>query len=332
MSNPNSTAIQLRLIDFATEHGRRWRADLRQIWDNGQDAGDQALRMARNIIGPTGLDHYQVPQRTRWNVGDRFLASWVTNGNGQNVAVVVIARVERVTRTQYMAMIESSTDSQFVNQIMGFWHDGRASGATLAEAEPGNLAPGLVLTGYNQGTAAEQAHQAKCAALAEQERGPDCIANHIGTEAEVAARRAQLATEHEQQADRVVALTTANPDMTLGEIEHADGQHLHHEPGCGLCERERLADAAKVEHEAEAVATAADVANSSRPASGRVYDIEQQLAAVERLLLTLAENVTAKGKDMPTAHSINLAVAHLNVQRADLRQLERDLVCGRVRR
>lgn len=136
----------------------------------------------------------------------------------------------------------------------------------------------------------------------------------------------------EQQADRAVALTTANPDMTVGEAEHVDGQHLHHEPGCGLYERERLADAAKVEREAEAVATAADVANSSRPASGRVYDIEQRLIKVEQLLLALAENVTAKGKDMPTANAIGLAVARLNEQRANLRQLERDLVRGRVRR
>jgi hypothetical protein len=37
------------------------------------------------------------------------------------------------------------------------------------------------------------------------------------------------------------------------QAEHADGQHLHHEPGCGLCERERLADGMAVEAAAESV-------------------------------------------------------------------------------
>lgn len=39
--------------DFAEEHGRNWRADLRALWDSGKDEGP--LRSARNAIGPSRL-------------------------------------------------------------------------------------------------------------------------------------------------------------------------------------------------------------------------------------------------------------------------------------
>jgi hypothetical protein len=41
---------------FRAEHGRQWRAKLRALWASGEDVGP--LRLARNIWGPSGLDHF----------------------------------------------------------------------------------------------------------------------------------------------------------------------------------------------------------------------------------------------------------------------------------
>ncbi len=38
---------------FKVAHGRTWRSRLRALWDAGDDTG--ALRMARNLIGPSRL-------------------------------------------------------------------------------------------------------------------------------------------------------------------------------------------------------------------------------------------------------------------------------------
>ena len=52
---PISSEVREALADFAAEHGTVWRSRLRSLWINGQDEG--ALRMARNVIGPSALEH-----------------------------------------------------------------------------------------------------------------------------------------------------------------------------------------------------------------------------------------------------------------------------------
>lgn len=46
--------ILVALRKFRDKHGRTWKAQLRSLWNTGRDEGP--LRMARNIIGPSGLD------------------------------------------------------------------------------------------------------------------------------------------------------------------------------------------------------------------------------------------------------------------------------------
>lgn len=38
---------------FRAAHGRGWRAKLSALWARGEDEGD--LRLARNLVGPSGL-------------------------------------------------------------------------------------------------------------------------------------------------------------------------------------------------------------------------------------------------------------------------------------
>jgi hypothetical protein len=46
--------IRVRVKQFASEHGRTWKAALRHLWNTSQDEG--LLRQARNSIGPRQLD------------------------------------------------------------------------------------------------------------------------------------------------------------------------------------------------------------------------------------------------------------------------------------
>jgi hypothetical protein len=46
--------IMERLKQFAKENGRNWKSKLRALWNTGKDEG--LLRLARNTIGPSGLD------------------------------------------------------------------------------------------------------------------------------------------------------------------------------------------------------------------------------------------------------------------------------------
>ncbi len=47
-------AVKARVAAFAREHGRTWKSALRSLWTSGKDEG--YLRIARNTLGPTGLD------------------------------------------------------------------------------------------------------------------------------------------------------------------------------------------------------------------------------------------------------------------------------------
>ena len=52
------------LLAFRREHGRRWKAALREVWLQGRDEGIPALRRARNMVGPSDLDHVRLPSET----------------------------------------------------------------------------------------------------------------------------------------------------------------------------------------------------------------------------------------------------------------------------
>lgn len=45
-------------MEYAKNHGRNWKSALRRCWESGLDTG--ALRIARNVIGPSGLDKLSV--------------------------------------------------------------------------------------------------------------------------------------------------------------------------------------------------------------------------------------------------------------------------------
>lgn len=51
---PVTEDIRIRVAEFAAEHGRTWKAKLRELWFQGKDEGN--LRNARNMIGPNRLD------------------------------------------------------------------------------------------------------------------------------------------------------------------------------------------------------------------------------------------------------------------------------------
>lgn len=46
------------IVEYAKNNGRNWKAALRLCWESGKATG--ALQMARNIIGPSGLDKLSV--------------------------------------------------------------------------------------------------------------------------------------------------------------------------------------------------------------------------------------------------------------------------------
>lgn len=53
-----SGEVRARLAGYANQNGRCWKSKLRILWAAGLcgSKGDTELRIARNIIGPTGLD------------------------------------------------------------------------------------------------------------------------------------------------------------------------------------------------------------------------------------------------------------------------------------
>lgn len=52
--------MQRALEAWAKEHGRRWKAALREAWLRGDDLGAD-LQRARNVLGPSGLDRVRLP-------------------------------------------------------------------------------------------------------------------------------------------------------------------------------------------------------------------------------------------------------------------------------
>lgn len=51
------------LSTYALEHGRTWRAALRDLWTSGRDEGN--LRQLRNIVGPGGLSRIDMERLHR---------------------------------------------------------------------------------------------------------------------------------------------------------------------------------------------------------------------------------------------------------------------------
>jgi len=79
------------------------------------------------------------------------------------------------------------------------------------------------------------------------------------------------------------------------EAEHSDGLHIHHDPGCSLCESERLADAAAVER---AAATVADL-----------QQVRQQLLAAAVMDLQGEQRWLLAANEQPTRRQDHLLVA-----------------------
>lgn len=53
---PADAELRLAVKSFAEKHGRTWKAKLRHIWTVNGREDEGALRRARNIVGPRGLD------------------------------------------------------------------------------------------------------------------------------------------------------------------------------------------------------------------------------------------------------------------------------------
>ena len=53
MSTTNTDLALAAINTFRAANGRGWRAKLAALWSRGGDEGD--LRLARNLIGPSGL-------------------------------------------------------------------------------------------------------------------------------------------------------------------------------------------------------------------------------------------------------------------------------------
>ena len=53
MSTTNTDLALAAINTFRSANGRGWRAKLVALWARGGDEGD--LRLARNLIGPSGL-------------------------------------------------------------------------------------------------------------------------------------------------------------------------------------------------------------------------------------------------------------------------------------
>lgn len=47
------TPATLAIVEFRAANGRTWKRRLLALWQSGRDSGD--LRLARNVIGPSGL-------------------------------------------------------------------------------------------------------------------------------------------------------------------------------------------------------------------------------------------------------------------------------------
>jgi hypothetical protein len=45
---------KVAVAEFRAANGRQWKSKLRALWNSGKDTGD--LRLARNVLGPSGLD------------------------------------------------------------------------------------------------------------------------------------------------------------------------------------------------------------------------------------------------------------------------------------
>lgn len=54
MTNIKSEALAA-VRSFAAAHGRCWKVKLAALWASGGDADDPGLRLARNLLGPSGL-------------------------------------------------------------------------------------------------------------------------------------------------------------------------------------------------------------------------------------------------------------------------------------
>lgn len=52
MNTTTNTALSA-IHTFRAANGRGWRAKLTALWARGEDEGD--LRLARNVVGPSGL-------------------------------------------------------------------------------------------------------------------------------------------------------------------------------------------------------------------------------------------------------------------------------------
>lgn len=64
MTTDKPTPEQLaRLQQYAAEHGRYWKRDLNDAWQNGADAREQdghLLRQVRNQLGPQWLQSFRL--------------------------------------------------------------------------------------------------------------------------------------------------------------------------------------------------------------------------------------------------------------------------------
>ena len=49
-----------RLCEFRDQNGVQWLSKLQELWMAGEDQFDPLLRMARNVIGPSGLDRVKL--------------------------------------------------------------------------------------------------------------------------------------------------------------------------------------------------------------------------------------------------------------------------------
>jgi hypothetical protein len=57
---PELTSAQLKsLEEYSVQHGRNWKACLRNDWENGRSYGE--LQQIRNTFGPTWLVRFSFP-------------------------------------------------------------------------------------------------------------------------------------------------------------------------------------------------------------------------------------------------------------------------------
>jgi hypothetical protein len=53
-------AMWAALVEWKKEHGRFWRARLRQAWLLDEQTSSE-IRQVRNVVGPSGLDKIKLP-------------------------------------------------------------------------------------------------------------------------------------------------------------------------------------------------------------------------------------------------------------------------------